>query len=357
MVDTMKAAVFQGEGRLEFEERPIPQIERADHVIVEVGAVGICGTDLHALKVPPGTLSRIPTGVIMGHEIAGRVAEVGEDVLSVKPGDHVLVDQNAPCGMCEMCRRGRPNYCISIRNVPGFPGAPNTYGLFQDGGLAKYVRVRELNVIRIDRSVPIWQAAVAEPIGVGLHGLRKVNVRVGETAVVLGAGPIGLVVTALLKRSGVGQLIVVEPLELRRQAALACGATAVINPKEADTVERVLAETNGTGADIVAEAVGWTLDTCIQVASNGARIILYGESELDDVIPIAPTLIGIKELEIYGVFLAPFVFESARSILESGTLPLDQIVSHRLPLEKVHEGLDALRDGRALKVVIHPNEF
>jgi (R,R)-butanediol dehydrogenase/meso-butanediol dehydrogenase/diacetyl reductase len=353
VAETMQAAVFRGDGRLELEERPVPKIEGADDVILDVGAVGICGTDLHILNVPPQHPGRV--GIVMGHEFAGTVVAAGEAVSCVKPGDHVIVDQNAPCGACEMCRRGLPNACIPLSETPDFRGMMNTYGIFQDGALAKYVRVKGRNVIPIADSVPMWQASMAEPLACCINGSNKAKVQPGESAVVVGAGPIGLLYVSLLKASGAGKLIAVEPSRRRQQAALACGATMIVDPTKDDIRERVLAETNGRGADVVVEAVGPMIDTCIQIAGPGARLIQFGHDE-SAWVKVPPARIVYKELQIFGVFLAKFTFESAKDLLEQGSLPLNQIVSHRLPLSRVHEGIELLRTGEAIKVIIHPGE-
>jgi (R,R)-butanediol dehydrogenase/meso-butanediol dehydrogenase/diacetyl reductase len=353
MEQTMQAAIFRGEGRLEFEEKPVPQIEHDNDVLIEVGAVGICGTDIHILNLPPQHPARL--GITMGHEFAGRVAAVGRSVTSVKPGDHVMVDQNAPCGACEMCRRGFPNACVPLYETPDFWGMANTYGIFQDGALAKYARVKDINVIPISGDVPMWQLAMAEPIACVINGCRKVKLEPGESAVVLGAGPIGLLYISLLKAAGATDLIAVEPSPRRQRAALACGATLVVDPTKEDIKERVLAATQ-RGANVVVEAVGPMIDTAIQIAGPGGRIVQFGHDE-SAWVKVPPARIVYKELQIYGVFLAKFTFEPAKDLLEQHILPLDEIVTHRLPLEKVHQGIDLVRRGEAIKVVVHPNDF
>jgi threonine dehydrogenase-like Zn-dependent dehydrogenase len=350
----MRAAVFQGQGRLDFENRPVPHIHDDDDVVLEVGGVGICGTDLHILDVPPHYPARV--GVVLGHEFAGRVVAVGRRVTGVKPGDHVVVDENAPCGACEMCRRGMPNACVPLYETPEAPGVANSYGIFKDGGLAKYVLIKERNVVPISKSVPMWQAAVAEPLACVINGCNKANLRPGESAVVLGAGPIGLLFISMLKASGAAPLIAVEPSASRRQAAVACGATAVIDSRAEDVKQRIAAETGGRGAQVVIEAVGPLIDLCVEIAGPGGRIVQIGYDE-SAWVKVPPARIVYRELQIFGTVLAKFTFEPARCLLENGALPLDKIVTHRLPLESVHEGIDLLRRGEAIKVVVHPSEF
>ncbi|OGR24221.1 MAG: hypothetical protein A2139_11060 [Desulfobacca sp. RBG_16_60_12] len=255
MSNTMLAAVFKGEGRLELEQRPVPNIQRDDDVILQVGGVGICGSDLHIIYRPQGHPAK--PGVIMGHEFAGRVVAVGKGVEGLNPGDHVAVDPNPGCGKCKMCRRGLPNACIphfTNPEAPG-PGWGLTPGQWWDGGIAEFVRMPAHHLYPIAKHVPMWQVAMFEPIGVAVNGIGKIGFRVGESAVVLGAGPIGLLFVALFKSGGASKIVVSEPTLRRREAALTCGADVVVDPSKEDIEQRVLAETNGEGADVAVEVV------------------------------------------------------------------------------------------------------
>jgi threonine dehydrogenase-like Zn-dependent dehydrogenase len=353
--ETMLAAVFKGNGRLELEQRPVPTIQNDDDVILEVGAVGVCGSDLHILAVPSEHPAK--PGVILGHEFAGRVFQVGKAVKDLKPGDHVAVDQNPPCGKCEMCRQGLPNYCIPLFSNPEPPkGWPYTPGQWWDGAMAKYVRIPSYYAYPLGKHVPMWQAAVLEPIGCVVNGMKKVNFRPGETAVVLGAGPAGLVYTSLLKTSGASKIIVSEPAALRRQAAVTCGAHVVVDPTKEDLRERVMAETNGQGADVVIDAVGRTFALALDVAANFGRVVVFGIDSRARA-EVAPVTITSKELQIFGVWLMKYTMPDAIRLLEAGLLPMDKIVTHRLPLEQVLEGIELARSGKGIKVIIEPNQF
>ena len=353
--ETMLAAVFKGQGKLELEQRPIPHIQKDDDVIIEVGAVGICGSDLHILAVPSEHPAK--PGVILGHEFAGRIAEVGKSVEDLKPGDHVAVDQNPPCGRCEMCRKGLPNFCVPLFSNPETPkGWPNTPGQWWDGGLAKYVRVPAWYAYPIDKSVPMWQANVLEPIGCVVNGMHMLNLQAGETATVLGAGPAGLIFVSLLKAGGAAKVICSEPATRRREAAAVCGADVVIDPTEEDLQGRVLEETDGKGTNVVVDAVGRMFADTIELAAVAGRIAVFGiDSRARS--EISPVLITSKELQIYGVWLMKYTMPDAINILESGLLPMDQIVTHRLPLEEVHRAIELARTGQGIKVVIEPSQF
>jgi len=354
MPETMSAAVFKGKGRLEIEERPVPQLQGDDEVILEVGGVGICGSDLHIIDRPEGHPAKL--GVIMGHEFAGRVATIGKGVKGLKPGDHVVVDPNPGCGKCKMCVRGFPNACIPLFTNPEspLPGFGRTPGMWWDGAMAKFVRMPAHHLHPISKHVPMWQAALFEPIGVIMNGMSKINFQVGESAVVLGAGPIGLLFVAMFKAAGASKVMVSDPAPRRRKVALACGADVVIDPNEEDVRQRVLAETNDDGADVSVEAVGWVFPLAVELVRFSGRVLVVG-TQVEEV-QFSPHSINSKELQIFGVFLMQHAMEAAVSILETGLLPLNQIVTHRLPLERVHEGLDLVRSGEAAKVVLEPIE-
>lgn len=355
MSDTMLAAVFKGKGRLDIEQRPVPSIQRDNEVIVEVGSVGICGSDLHIIDRPEGHPAK--PGVILGHEFAGRVAAIGRDVTGLTPGDHVAVDPNPGCGKCKMCARGFPNACIPLFTNPDspLPGFGRTPGMWWDGGMAKFVRMPAHHLHPIGKHVPMWQAALFEPIGVIMNGMHKINFQVGESAVVLGAGPIGLLFVAVFKAAGASKVIVSDPASRRRQIALACGADVALDPSIEDVKQRVDAETNGEGTDVSVEAVGWMFPLAIELVRFSGRVLIVG-TQVEQV-QFSPHSINSKELQIYGVFLMQHAMEASISILETGLLPLDEIVTHRLPLEKVHEGLDLVRSGEAAKVVLLPNDM
>jgi threonine dehydrogenase-like Zn-dependent dehydrogenase len=356
MSRTMLAAVFKGNGRLDLEQRPVPQIQTDDDVILQVGGVGVCGSDLHILDVPPKHAAR--PGVILGHEFAGRVVEVGKNVTDLKQGDHVGVDQNPPCGKCEMCRMGLPNFCIPLFTNPYTkePGWPYTPGQWWDGAMAEFVRVPAYYCYPLAKHVPMWQAAILEPIGCVVNGMSKINFQAGETAAILGGGPVGVIFTSLLKASGASKIIVSEPAPRRRQAASACGAHVVLDPTTEDVKERVLAETGGKGADVVVEAVGSMFPKTIELARVNGRVLLFGvDSSARGEVP--QLAIVSKELQIFGVFLMKYTMPAAIKLIEAGLLPMSEIVTHRLPLEKVQEGIALARRGEAIKVVLTPNEF
>lgn len=348
----MKAVEFKGDGHLAVVSRSVPTLANRDDVILRVLAVGICGSDLHILEVPPRHAAK--AGVIFGHEFCGQVVAAGLDVTNVRLGQRVAVDQNAPCGTCEACRSAHPNFCLTVFANPETDERwPYTPGQWWDGGMAEYVRVPAHFLYPVDPETPMWQVVLAEPLGCVLNGLQKADLRLGEDAVVLGGGPVGLLFAALLRARGARRVIVSEPSARRRQAALACGADVVLDPFSDDLVEKVAAETEGRGADVVVDCVGSLVGDAIKVAANAGRIVLIGVNSSAKA-EIAPLDITSRELRLEGVFLMKNTMGDAVRLIEAGKLPVETIVSHRLPMDDWQTGIELARSGEGVKVVFEP---
>jgi threonine dehydrogenase-like Zn-dependent dehydrogenase len=338
----MRAAVFKGAGVLELEDVPDPVVEAADDVVIEVEACGICGSDLQILNVPPGHPADV--GVVMGHEFIGRVHAVGAGATGagagLAVGQRVTVDPDPKCGVCGPCRAGRPASCEDIRAL----------GIFRDGALASHVKAPAAAVFPISDAPPAPVAALIEPLACVVNGVNKANPRPGETAIIFGAGAIGCLFLAMFKAAGAAPVIVVEPQRGRAAVAAAVGADAVVHPDE--LAER-RAELMPDGADILVDAVGSQFATAVDHAALGGRIVLFGMNATARP-AIHQYTITHRSLSVLGAYVTAFTFPTAIRLVESGSLPLDPIVTHVLPLEHVGEGLDLLRSGDATKVVITP---
>ena len=334
----MKAAVFADVGTVALEERPEPLIERAEEVVLDVEACGVCGTDLHILDVPPTHPATV--GVVLGHEIVARVADVGDGVLSLRVGDRVVVAPNLWCGQCAWCRRGLRNQCENATTV----------GIFVDGGLAPHVRVPARACHPIADHLPPHVAALAEPLSTVVHGAREARVFPGENAVVVGAGPVGLMFTALLAAGG-ARVLVVEPAEERAALARAMGADVVLDPRRDELPAAVGDETSGLGAGVVIDAVGSQLSTALDLVGKGGRIVLFGMNTHART-EIAQTKITRDELTVVGTYVGQDVFPDAIRILESGRIDFEPLVTHRVSVDDVERALDELRAGRAAKVEV-----
>jgi threonine dehydrogenase-like Zn-dependent dehydrogenase len=334
----MPAAVFADVGRLEIADRPVPGLERADDVVLDVEACGICGTDLHILEVPPGHPAT--SGVVLGHEIVGVVSEVGEDVVALRRGDRVAVAPNIWCGQCAWCRRGLRIQCENL----------TTIGIFVDGGLAPHVRVPARACYPVSKALPAHVAALAEPLSTVVHGARRAAVFPGEAAVVLGAGPVGLMFTALLAAAG-ARVLVVEPAEDRRELAAKLGAEEVVDPRGGDSAAAAAEFTRRLGTDVVVDAVGTQLPAALDLVARGGRIVLFGVNT-EARAEVSQAEITRNELTLVGTFVGQDVFPAAIRLLEQGKIDFGPLVTHRIAVEELPRAIDELRAGRAAKVEV-----
>lgn len=341
MSETMRAAVFEGEGRLVIGERQVPASPGPGMALIRVRAASICGTDLHILEVPPGHPAT--PGVILGHEYAGEVVAVGSGVSHVRPGDHVVVDPNLRCGTCRYCQRGLANFCENF----------STLGIFQDGGFAPYNLAPAANLYPIAPHVPWEHAVFAEVLSCVVNGTRKIALHPGETAVVLGAGPAGLLFTQVLRAAGAGTIIVSELSPYRSEFARRSGADVVIHPGEASPQPEVKRLTGGLGADVVIDAVGSLLGQALDLVRPGGRVLLFGMNQ-EAVPPVRQNTITRNEIRVLGTYIADHTFPAAIQIIERGLLKLDELITHRLGLKEIPGGIEALRRGQGMKVIIDP---
>jgi threonine dehydrogenase-like Zn-dependent dehydrogenase len=302
-----------------------------------VEACGICGTDLQILTTPPGHPAT--PGTILGHEFVGRIVEAGP-AASVALGERVVIDADPKCGVCGPCRDGRPSSCLNVRAL----------GIFRDGALASHVSAPAGAAYAIADAVPAPVASLVEPLACVVNGTRRAAARPGEAVLIIGGGAIGCLFLAVFRAAGCAPIVVVEPVATRADVARAMGADLVVVPGD-------LAEARGAmlpgGADIVVDAVGSQLDTAIEAAAMGARIILFGMNG-NARPPIHQVEITSKSLAILGSYISNFTFPEAVRLLESGRLVVEPMISAVLPLAEADQAFELLRSGTATKVVITP---
>lgn len=343
MEEKMLAAVFSALGTLDLKEVPVPEIKSPHDVLLKVTAASICGTDLHVLHVPPGHPGNV--GSILGHEYVGEVVSFGGAVKGLEVGDQVVVDPNLTCGGCLYCKNGMSNMCSEM----------TTLGIFMNGGFAQYNVAPAQALHKISREIPPEMAVFAEPLSCVVNATQKIKIQPGETAVVLGAGPIGLYFTQIFKASGAGKIIVAEISDYRKKYALESGATVVVSPREQDLGQTVKSLTGGLGADVVVDAVGSLVKEAIGVCRRGGRILLFGQNA-NAREQIAQNDITRNELTLMGSFIARYTFPPTIKIIESGVLPLEKLITHRLPLSRIHEGFEDMKKGEAIEVVVFPHQ-
>lgn len=336
----MKAAVFEGVGNLKIKEVDVSVVENPDELILEVEVCSICGTDVHIMKVPPGYEAK--PGTILGHELVGKVVEKGEGVKTLEIGDRVVTNPDLYCGICRYCRKKLPNECENI--IP--------MGIEADGGFAEYVKITEKVAHKINENLPAEIAAFAEPLACAMNGMNKIKVEFGESALIIGAGPIGLLFTQLLKAAGVNPVIVSEPIELRQEYARKCGADYVVNPFQTD-LEKCVKDIIDIGVDVTVDAVGSQINECIKTVRKGGRVLLFGINMKAES-AIKQSEITTKEIQILGTWLANDNFPRAVEILESNMLNLELLITHKLDLNEIHKGIKLLDKGEGIKVLIYP---
>jgi threonine dehydrogenase-like Zn-dependent dehydrogenase len=337
----MPAVVFAGPGRLEVQRRPRPMLAAPTDVLVAIEACGICGTDLHITENPPGHPG-LP-GVILGHEMVGRVADVGPGGVGIEAGTRVVVAPNVACHSCRACKAGVASACEHFSSI----------GIFRDGALADMVSVPASNCHPISDAVPARVAALTEPLSCVLNGVLQARPIPGDVALIYGGGAIGLLFLAVLTAGGV-RCAVVEPASARRAAARQMGAVLVVDPVESD-VSEALSTIASHGADVVVDAVGTQLADAISHARPRGKILLFGFNTRTRP-AVSQSLITRHELTVLGTWVGDFTFPPAIRLQESGLLDLDPIVSHWLPLESAPQAFAALRSGEAVKAVLRVAE-
>lgn len=336
----MKAAVYHGPGDLRVEEVPVRKL-KDNEVKIQVKYCGICGTDIHIFHGDGGCCDVTPP-LVPGHEFSGVVAEVGAGVKTVKVGDRVTGDPNDMCGECYFCKNGMQHFC---KNNIGI-------GTTVDGGVAEYVIMREKQVYKVSDELSFIEAAMAEPISCCLHGIDLCNIKAGDTVLVMGGGPIGMIMMQLAKNAGASKVIMSEPVEEKREQALKLGATKTIDPLHED-VEAVLAE-YCENVNVVIECVGnvHTQADAVRFAGKGATIMYFGLAAPEESFPIRPDDIFKKELHITSSYINPYSFERAIQILESGTVELESLITNVVPLDDIADVFTKPEYRRTGKVMI-----
>jgi threonine dehydrogenase-like Zn-dependent dehydrogenase len=339
----MRVPVFMGDGRLELEDRPVPRIQNDDDVLLAVEACGLCGTDLNILAVPPAHKAAV--GTVLGHEFVGIVRQAGPRVTGLRAGDRVVVAPRLSCGLCRYCRRGMVNQCDNYR----------TLGIHIDGGLAPYCVAPERALFRIDPTVALEDAAFAEVLSCVVSSTIRVPANPGDTVVILGAGPVGLLYTLLYRAGGAGKIIVTDVSAFRLDFATRCGVDAVINARE-ENVEEVVGKLADPYADIVVDAVGNLLPQAVRLARRGGRIVLFG-LQMHAMPAVSQYMITRHELTLYGAFVGINPFPQTVRLLESGIIRPSRLITHRMPVADVAAALAAMRAGETMKVIVeHPRE-
>lgn len=344
----MRAAVFHGPGKLELTDVPDP-VAGPGEVVLDVLANTVCGTDVRLLS---GQKAAKP-GTILGHEISGRVAEVGEGVDGYAVGDTVVVVPSVTCGNCWFCNRDLEQFCEHYR----------LYGYEVHGGLAERVHIDAAhvtrgNLIHVTPDLAVGAACLAEPLSCVLNGFREYGVTLGDTVTILGAGPIGLLHTQLATLAGARNILVSDPSASRRAQAERLGATRTVDPT-ADDVPAVARElTGGRGSDVVVIAIGRAelMDLALKTARIGGRVNAFAGFPKGGSATIDPNDIHYGQLTVTGGSNSRRSdFAEAVALMSGRQVDVESMVSHRFDLEDVVEAIEFSSSGEGVKVAVVPN--
>lgn len=350
----MHAAVYRGQSVVSVEEVPTPAISPGE-LLIRVEACGICHTDLKKIEH-----NLLPPPRIFGHETAGVVAAVGAGVAQFRTGDRVVAFHHIPCLDCFYCHRKLYAQCATYKKVgitAGFEPA--------GGGFAQYVRVMdwivERGMERIPDGISFERATLVEPLNTCLKAVVECDPQPGEFVVVMGQGPIGLLFTMLARRTG-ARIAATDTIPQRRAVAARCGAEFTWDPSCQDVTAEVKRLTGGRGADlvIVAASVPAIAEQAIRCSRPGARILLFAQTSVTERIEVSGADVCMGERTLFGCYSASVDLQKeSANLVFGGELPVEELISHRLPLVKIRSGFElALHPGpKSLKIIVQPQRW
>ncbi|MGA8100504.1 MAG: L-threonine 3-dehydrogenase [Candidatus Acidiferrales bacterium] len=344
---TMKALrKIRPERGAHLEAVPIP-VPGPTEVLVRVRAASICGTDLHIYHWDPWSAARIHPPMTFGHEFCGVVEKVGSDVTTTKPGEFVSAEMHVNCGHCRPCNTGDPHLCQNLKII----------GIDLDGCFAEFVLIPQQNIWKIDPAIPERYAAILDPLGNAVHTVLSGEIA-GRTAVVTGAGPIGLMAVAVARACGCSTLFSTEVNPHRRAMAKQMGADQALDPAKDDVVAHVRAATGGAGVDVFLEMSGnpTAIHQGFQMLRNGGRAALLA-------IPAEPVTMDLvndiifKGAIVHGIFGRRMfgTWVQMTELLRSGRLNLDPLFREEMPLDRFTDAFAMLEKGQAGKVLLYPH--
>jgi 2-desacetyl-2-hydroxyethyl bacteriochlorophyllide A dehydrogenase len=343
----MKAAVIRGPLTMKVEERPMPSFDEGG-VLVRVRAAGICGSDIHGFLGKSGT-RRLP-GLVIGHEAAGEVVEVGSRVEGLAQGDRVAIDPQISCGSCDPCRRGYANLCDNMLAIG------SSMRKFFDGAMCEYIALPARQFYRLPPQVSYTEGAMLDPVGNSLHVFNRAEMKIGDIVAIVGAGTIGLILVQLALRSGAGKVIAVDVSGERLKLAKDFGADVLVRANLEDSVARIMEETAGSGADIVIESAGpsATYGVAVRSARKRGKVMALGFSDAEVAIPTQSLL--FREITIIGC--SGFVFEcrTAIELLAAGRVNVKPLITHEYPIDDVQRAFTEACDptSHSVKSMIIP---
>ena len=336
----MKALVYRGLKKLQIDTVELPDMGVHD-VQVSLTYCGVCGTDHHIYSGAGGAFEVKPP-LIMGHEFSGIVEKVGSAVMGIQEGDLVTVDPNNMCGQCYFCNNAQGQFCENIIGI----------GTTVDGGFAENIVVDQKQVYKFKKGVDPLIASMTEPVSCCVHGIDLCHIKLGDEVLIIGGGPIGLIMLQLAQMAGAGKVVLSEPVEEKRVLAKKLGADITIDPLTED-VGSILSS-RCENINVVIECVGntKTIENALQWAGYGATVMLFGLTSPHETVSIAPEVVFKKELKLTSSFINPYTFKRAISILESGKLNVKDLITDIVPLASCSEVFEDPSYRRRGKVVV-----
>lgn len=350
--ESMRAVVYRGVNDLRLESVPVPSIG-AGELLVRIATCGICGTDLKKIHTGSHSAPRI-----FGHEMAGTVVARGEGVSNFTLGDRVMVFHHIPCGHCYYCRKQTFAQCATYKKVGSTAGYEPS-----GGGFAEYIRVSDWivangGVVRIPKGIPFEQAAFMEPVNTVLKAVKMLNLQSDETVLVIGQGPIGLMLAALSKRAG-ARVLTSDLYPERHALAAQFGLHEPIDAGKENVLDRVKAATDGRGADAVLLAVGGTalIQTAMDATRMGGKVMLFAQTQHEKA-SFDPGAVCMDEKSLIGSYSASVTIQDeVASLIFNGYrdgFDVTRLISHRLPLEEALKGVEIASNprGNSMKIMI-----
>ncbi|MGB3482101.1 MAG: NAD(P)-dependent alcohol dehydrogenase [Mycobacterium sp.] len=336
--ETMRASVMTGVGSLVIEERPVPS-PGPNQVLVEVAAVGVCGSDVHYYRHGRIGDFIVEDPMILGHELSGKIAAVGDGVDPGRVGQRVAVEPQHPCRRCKQCKAGRYNLCPEMK----FYATPPI-----DGAFCKYVTIDDDMAYPVPDSMSDDAAALLEPLSVAVAAMRKAGIVPGSSILIAGAGPIGVICAQAARAFGASRIVVSDLLQARRDRVLQLGATEVIDP----SVDDVTALDPKVDAFVDASGAAPAVVSGIKAVGPAGKVVLVGMGAEDVTLPVG--YIQNWEITVTGVFRYTDTWPAAIHLVESGAVDLDALVTGRYDLEHVADALDSDTDPSSLKSIVNP---
>ena len=336
--ETMKASVLSVDGSLDLDTRPVPQ-PGPNEVLIQVAAVGVCGSDVHYYRHGRIGDFVIHDRLILGHELAGTIVAVGGRVDQNRVGQRVAVEPQTRCHTCDQCSAGRYNLCPNIK----FFGTPPV-----DGAFCEFVAIDSECAFEMPDSMSFEAGALLEPLSVGIAAARKANVVPGSTVLIAGSGPIGIICAQAARAFGASSIIMSDPVEDRLSKALALGATQGISPAEVPNIEKV---------DVFIDAcgVGPAIHAGILATKAGGTAVLVGMGAAGLRLPVG--YIAAHEIQVTGIFRYTHTWPLAMGMVADGSVNLDAMVTGAFTLNEVKQALESDGDPTSMKSIVYPTNL